>query len=175
MRIVSENSEQDLARLRAEGDARRAVSELTANLLRITRGAGKPDEIARHLSALATAMQEHWDAAKFWPYDELADELRCDNREWLPEWRMRTSDEELERLDATEEIIAGALQIVASRLLGQRTQETAGDHQLLAGVNRILALRRGQDRRASAAARAPRSVKPKRKPRTKKASTKRKL
>jgi hypothetical protein len=54
MRIVSEKSEAQIARHQAEiardramNKASWALRELTANLLRVTRGAGKPYEIGR--------------------------------------------------------------------------------------------------------------------------------
>jgi hypothetical protein len=53
MRIVSENSETDLARQRALDQVDWKIRELTANLLRITRGAGKPYEIMQQMMQLA--------------------------------------------------------------------------------------------------------------------------
>lgn len=134
MRIVSENSEQDLARQRAERTARAAVRQLTANLIRVTRGAGKPHEIGRQAVALLEAMQAHWDAARFWPFDEMADALQMDER---PKWPPNADPEEVNRHYAEQMIVAGALQVVASRLVGQATQQRAGEAELHRGVREM--------------------------------------
>jgi hypothetical protein len=42
MRIVSENSEADFARNTAMAKVDWALRDLTANLMRVTRGAGRP-------------------------------------------------------------------------------------------------------------------------------------
>jgi hypothetical protein len=54
------------------------------------------------------------------------------------EFNFDLSDNEHERQDAKSEIIRGALQITASRLASQRTQEAAGISEMLAGVRAIL-------------------------------------
>ena len=54
-----------------------------------------------------------------------------------PEFVERLSDEELAEYHAKQAIIRGALQIVASRLVGQLTQERAGDHEMYRGLNRM--------------------------------------
>jgi hypothetical protein len=57
MHTVSENSEADLARQRASDQVEWKIRELTANLLRITRGAGKPYEIMQQMVDLAETMR----------------------------------------------------------------------------------------------------------------------
>jgi hypothetical protein len=96
-------------------------------------------------------MQDHWDAASYWPYDEIADALRIEQSR---DWMRNSSDDEVARFYARERIIAGALQMTASRLVGQRTQETVGDSELWGGVNEIVQIRAEQARKHAAAARA---------------------
>ena len=100
MRIVSENTETEIARHQAEiardramNEASWALRELTANLLRVTRGAGKPYEIVRQAQALIEAMIDYRDAAGYFPSsDELADALSAERD---PEFLERLSDENL--------------------------------------------------------------------------------
>jgi hypothetical protein len=135
MRIVSEKSEADLARERASDQVAWKIRELTANLLRITRGAGKPDEITMQMNDLAAATQGFWDAFGLSPYaDEFPRALDVSNdpettRQWRAEDRYRD--------DAEERIIRGVLQVVASRLVRQKTQETIGRHEMYDGINAL--------------------------------------
>jgi hypothetical protein len=59
MRIVSENSEADIARNNATTDVYNSLRELTANLLRATRGAGRAWEIGRQAQALIESLIEY--------------------------------------------------------------------------------------------------------------------
>lgn len=73
MRLVSENSEAELARHTAEGQVKWKIRELAADLLRIIRGAGKPYEIMRQMVELSEACSRvAW----------LAEPARSTN--WLP-------------------------------------------------------------------------------------------
>jgi len=63
MRVVSENSETDIARSRALIDVECALRELAANTLRVIRGAGEPDELGEQMIKVLDAMFAHRDAA----------------------------------------------------------------------------------------------------------------
>ena len=54
--VVSENSEEDLARRQAMDKVRWALRDLAANLMVITRGAGKPWEIGRQAQQLVNEL-----------------------------------------------------------------------------------------------------------------------
>lgn len=136
MKIVSDQSPEELAaeRLRrakedAKDDFDRAIRALAINILRITRGAGKPYDVGHQVGTLAEAMRAHWDAFSYWP-DE-ADFQRAlsyeDERE--AEYGPRQ-----QRADALETIMRGSLQVVASRLAGQQMQIRAGEAELLDGL-----------------------------------------
>lgn len=139
MRIVSENSDADLARERAIRQVDWALRDLTANLMRVTRGAGKPYEIGRQAQDFITALIEYRDTVgHFPPSDELASLLTIERD---PEVMARMNDDNLAQIYAEQEIIRGSLQIVASRLVGQSTQETAGSDEMLGGVNSLIVAR----------------------------------
>jgi hypothetical protein len=156
MRIVSEKSEADLARERASDRVGWKLRELTANLLRITRGAGKPEEIMRQMNGLTAAIQSFWEAVGLSPYaDEFSRALDVSNdletkRHWRPEDRYRD--------DAEERIIRGVLQIVASRLVHQRAQETIGRSEMYDGINAIEDIRAEERKAREKAARDARQA-----------------
>jgi hypothetical protein len=139
MRIASENSEVDLARQRASDQVRWRIRELTANLLRITRGAGKPYEVLGQMVDLAEAMQSYQAATGLSSCpDEFVRALNVSNDlettlQWSPEDRYR---DEVEGL-----IMRGVLQIVASRLVHQKTQEAAGHSEMALGLRELDELR----------------------------------
>jgi hypothetical protein len=131
MRLVSENSDAELARRRALERVEAALHELGANMLRVIRGAGRPYELGSQASEFSLAMQAHFDAARMYPSsDELAEMLSISHD--FSSHRMDEIDRQ--RYHDEERIIRGALQIAASRLLRQRTQEAAGSRDLWKGL-----------------------------------------
>ncbi len=146
--VVSERSEVDVERRRAAQEIERAedqiegaLRELVANILRIMRGAGKGYEVGNHLGRAYEAMLEYerltghgmWKASV--PH-------RLSIRQSLD-----TSAADYFVTHEEEDMISGAMQIVASRLLGQRTQESAGDREMhIASNDRCDALKRFQRR-----------------------------
>jgi hypothetical protein len=87
--------------------------------------------------------------------DELTNSLSAErDREFIK----GLSDEFLEQYYAEQSIIRGALQIVASRLLGQRLQEAAGHREMYCdGVNKLEEIRAERRKRLL----APRKVRQK--------------
>lgn len=147
MRIVSSNSAADIACHRAKDRVAEALRELAANMLRVTRGAGRSYELKAQAEALTKAMQDHWDACGVWPSsDELDRALSIAQERDLE----ALSDREYEWASSQEKMVRGALQVAASTLLGQRTQRAAGQREMfdgLTGVERI----RAENRRAGRA------------------------
>ncbi len=170
MYIVSENTEAELAAHRAMTEVEVALVRLAANILRVARGAGKGGEIGDNAAAFVDAMERHREIAGFTPTAELAPMLR--------RWReplARLRGEEYWQAQAELQMVRGALQVVASSLLEQRTQERAGQQELAVGMNTIAGLREAERRRLAAARRAQRAkarAKPK-KVRATRASTRR--
>jgi hypothetical protein len=159
--VIAMNSESEIRRRRAAENVEWPLRDLTANLIRVVRGAGKPYAIRDQLAAVLTAMSDYRDAAGRWPSsDELANMVAMQRPQWL-----ETTSSEIRAEDwAKSRIIRGALQMTASELLGQRTQEAAGESEMYDGINQIEDLR--TKRRAEWAAQtSSRSSLPKRKPR----------
>jgi len=142
MRVVSENSEEDLGRKFAQDKVDWCLRNLTANLLRVTRGAGKPYEIGRQVQALLEAIVEYNDRTGHFPSEAVFTESLTAERG--PEVMERLSDLQHEEDWAEQRIIRGSLQITASRLLGQNTQERHGHHEMLDGFNALKEVRQKQ-------------------------------
>jgi hypothetical protein len=139
MHIVSENTAEDIARNRAAEDVQRALTELAANILRMIRGAGKPNEFLNHAFQLTEAMSEYKKAAGHFPDPVIfARMLLLDTREEL---FGRCSDDDRARDYAEQMIIRGALQVVASRMLHQLTIERAGDSEMSSGFYELERIR----------------------------------
>ena len=135
MRVVTDNSDADLAHRRAMADVSHALRELTSNLMRVVRGAGKPDDIFRQTQTLAEAFVRYYEATGLVvPADELSTILSIEHEPQLP---AHFSGLERDRLDAGQAVIGGALQVAASRLLDQKSQETIGQGEMFEGVRAI--------------------------------------
>jgi hypothetical protein len=127
MELVSSNKPRDIEANRAEEEARFALRELAANLMRVTRGAGKPYLILNQVFELANAAIRFQKITGRWP--DLGGELSVDDP--------RASNFDSPIKDATDAMLRGALQMVASRLLGQIPQEAMGSTELFVqGVHR---------------------------------------
>lgn len=153
MRVVSNNSEKDIAREHAKRRVQRASRELAANVLRVTRGAGKPYEIGPQAVALIEAMQAFYDIVGWYPVDEIDAALELSRSD---DWLSSAPEEEVARYYAERSVVAGALQVAASQLLGQRTQESAGHGQMYRGINEISDLNAENRRRVLEASKATR-------------------
>lgn len=122
-----------------------ALRNLAANLLRVTRGAGKADEIGLQAKAVVDAFLAYREVAGHFPspYDlEEILSLGVDRDFWE-----RLGEDASERREAKETIISGSLQIVASRFVGQKTQERSGDSEMSRGVRILWELRQAQLRK----------------------------
>lgn len=167
IRIVAENSEAELARQRAMAEVSWALREMTSNLMRVIRGAGKPGMIGQHTQAFIQALVSYRDAAGMMPSPEDLTEILSVDED--PKIIAVLENPELRRVDAKQRIVRGALQLAASRLVGQKTQESAGEHEMYDGIIAIEALRdEGRRERTQGPADrdgARRSARPPRKPR----------
>jgi hypothetical protein len=157
IRTVGEPSAEAMSREAALDGLYYPLQELAANLLRTVRGAGKPHELGGNLMACIHAFEAYKEANGYWPSAELlASILKFDSG--IEELQGRSSKEDfdrweqvglLDRMQAEYEVCRGALQIVASRILGQRTQESAGSSELSEGIRSLESARnrrRGTDR-----------------------------
>lgn len=134
LRVVSDQSEEDIRRREAERELewakreiRWAVNEFCANLFRVIRGAGRVHDLpmqlvklhnAIHANAFREQPQEMW-----WTFENAlwegvpANEARTDDLYW-----------------AQHTMVKGALQMVASTFVGQRTQYSRGQSELFDGL-----------------------------------------
>jgi hypothetical protein len=70
--------------------------------------------------------------------EEISDALNIDHDR---EVMARMSKDSMAWIRAEESVVSGCLQIAASRLLGQSTQEAAGSHEMYDGVIELEGLR----------------------------------
>lgn len=168
MKIVSEQSREKLAAVqrdkaveRAAEDARRALVELTANLMRLTRGAGKPSEVEDQAALLVERLKTYREKARGGPgYFHFHEALEHGHN----------PKESGDRARAMEKAISGSLQVVASRLLVQPMQVAAGEEELEQGQlqyvgwrDAIVAEQKAEAKAARAASTIKRTTAPKRK------------
>ena len=155
MHIVTENSEADFDRRQAMDQVALQLRELTANLLRVTRGAGKPHEIGQQAQELINTMVKYRNAVGQSPSnEEIAGALDVSPDE---NYADQISADALDQMHAKHNVVCGALQIVASRLLGQRTHETAGNQEMIQGIRELeyIAVKRSTSDGSTAAPKRP--------------------
>ncbi|UFX41724.1 hypothetical protein HAP47_0020650 [Bradyrhizobium sp. 41S5] len=169
--------EKQRARDWAEGDVQRTICDVAANLLRIIRGAGKPYEILIQMKAVIDASVKFQELHGYWPSDVMANELRWTSKD--EKYRQGVADgrytkEQLERwlsdgrydeLLARHTIECGVLQVIASELVGQSTQQAAGDREFHEGMYEWIKSREERRRKEAKAEHPRRKAEPKNKPR----------
>lgn len=128
MELVSQNSDAEVARGRALERLNWPLKELAANMVRIIRGAGRPAELPEQMAKVLERLRDYHDAAGYLPSaHELTEILSIRYaRQHRDGWT-----------DGVDEIVQGALQIAASQLIGQSTQESAGESELMKGWDAI--------------------------------------
>jgi hypothetical protein len=121
---------------------------MAANILRIVRGAGKPYNLRRQCIAVVAALDQYADAGGLIGEDEIRARLS------IAEGERRASEE----ADFEEGAIRGALQIAASRLLGQLSQVRNGEREFADGWIALAEAREARRRRYAAEAKAARTA-----------------
>jgi hypothetical protein len=144
MRVVSSQSEEKVRRKRARDDLVWPLRSLTANLLRIIRGSGKPHLLMKQmdacLNALGAFVEAHGSAPSAHEISKILDpdETFRRHRPWIEETKRarRTDDDtgEESRADALRLIRRGALQAAASMLLNQLPQFSTGENDMYEGI-----------------------------------------
>jgi hypothetical protein len=143
LRIVSENSKEDMARKRAEEALTLPLLELAANIIRIVRGAGSPERLLSQMQQVmkvASEFRELHDASPpSWtiqnilaltsPYEKISQPVKTGDiaKAALEGWESDSTNAEE---DVVRDICRAALQISASILLRQNTQERTAEHSL---------------------------------------------
>jgi hypothetical protein len=146
LKVVSERSEADLVRERSEALVADGLKSLTSNLMRVVRGAGDPADVFSQTAEVLKSFEEHRNKVGQFPsaffisetlksssgVRRLRQELRDKgDNEALDRW---SNDGTFDRMRAQHQICRGVLQIIASEFLGQNTQITAGEKELVEGV-----------------------------------------
>ncbi|WP_128925756.1 hypothetical protein [Bradyrhizobium guangxiense] len=172
---VQAHEEQVRRREWAKGDISWAVRECAANLLRIVRGAGKPHELLLQMKKVIDSAVKFQEVHGYWPDDVIAAELHLDDERQeilercragnlsqadIDRWR---NDGTLDEMSAEYITFCGALQVIASRMIGQKTQESAGDSEFHRGLRELEEVREGRRRRALQEMRASRAAPARRK------------
>jgi hypothetical protein len=130
----------------AKDEVERTACDLAANMLRIIRGAGKPYEILLQMKAVIDAAIKFQAVHSYWPNNVIADALRLKSKDeeyWEGQREGRYTKEQVDRwladgqqqrLLAEHTIQRGALQAIASALVGQNTQQRAGESEFFEGL-----------------------------------------
>ncbi|NOJ40801.1 hypothetical protein [Bradyrhizobium australiense] len=136
-----------------------ALREVAANMVRIVRGAGKPHELLIQMKAVIDSAIKFRDLHGYWPNDVIANALQLTDemQDCLDRGRAGTLDQAhidrwwkdgtFDKMMAEHTMYKGVLQIVASGLIGQNTQQRAGESEFHDGLRRFERIREEQLRR----------------------------
>jgi hypothetical protein len=143
-------AERDLAEQQFTNYLREAV----ANALRVTRGAGRPGALIKQFYDVAVSAIKFREVAGHGPpagtvasvlaVEDESDEIFAKHasgqirQESIDRW---DEDGTFDRMHAEGAIQRGALQIVASKILDQTIQVSAGKSELHEGIRRLIAAR----------------------------------
>ena len=144
LKVVSSQTDSELRRKNAEFELTYPLRALAANLMRIVRGAGDPDQIPDQLVQALKRYEKHVKEAGSLPKPKVVRRIldpetaMIEARPWIEVKDQETVDYlnrtgMAERQEAEELMRKGTLQMSASMLLGQHTQSIAGEHQMYEG------------------------------------------
>jgi hypothetical protein len=154
-----------------------AIRDTAANMLRIIRGAGKPYELLLQMKKAIDSAIKFQELHNYWPYDVIANDLKLEDEEETLSARARegTIDQAsidrwlengtFERMLAEHTIYRGALQAIASEMIGQTPQKRSGQNEFHEGIRHLIRVREERIRKDREAAKAARPAPAKRKPR----------
>lgn len=137
MKLVVSNSEREIEREHHTGRIQAAYDRLAANLLRVLRGSGQAADLVHQAADYAVACRDaqeagHYPVAIQYRTPTAWEKIHSGGTEADQDrWR---KDGTLQRELAIETIISGALQVVASELLDQKSQRSQGDGELHRGL-----------------------------------------
>jgi hypothetical protein len=156
--VVSERSAEDIIKQRATLALKFSLINLTANLIRVVRGAGKPDRIVDYIDGFVDAFNEYYKVIGHAPTGAmLSDLIRFPDRADL-----KLDDDRLDEMLLEDAICRSALQMVASTLMEQRIHQEEALGELQGHLRRFVDVReRAKKRRArTRRAAAPKPLKP---------------
>ena len=132
MKLISSQTEQQRQAAEAQREFERSLKELAANIMRVTRGAGRPEDIVSQILSCMEALRAHHDAG--------GDVIAIDTGPMLRLPARTTASDNYaarERERGLEQVVDGALQVAASQLLDQGTHRSAGERHITDGVRAI--------------------------------------
>lgn len=163
---VAENTQQQIDRNWQQDRLDYALQVLAANIIRVVRGAGSPDDIIDQCNdVLKAAVEYHEKVGRFVSDHAVAAALRLE-REKIHDY----DSFEGQRLLAMRQMMDGSLQLAASRLRGQLTQQRRGESEMFEAFRELEDLYQERRKKREAEAKAARTkAAPKRKPAMRKA------
>lgn len=128
--IVSSQTAEQIKISDAANRIEHALKELLANLLRVQRGSGRDYEICHQVIECANAFIEYQNVGgSRWNLKERGmldvDTYSPGSGEWTDYKMVQISE---------DAILSGAMQVIASRLLRQRSQEVAGSREMFQAI-----------------------------------------
>jgi hypothetical protein len=145
-----------------------AIRDTAANMLRIIRGAGKPFELLLQMKKAIDSAIKFQELHNHWPDDVIANDLQLEDEMEKVLARRREGaldqvttdrwwkDGTFDRMMAEHTIYRGALQAIASELIGQNTQKRSGESEFHDGIRQWSEYRRTGKRRKQADRHRPR-------------------
>ena len=144
IKIVSTLTEQQIRRQKSQGDLKISLRVLTANLLRIVRGSGYPDDLPWQLEDSVASFQKFFESHGYFPDSrQIHNILICEfamheHRPWIKNDKISIiNQEDRSQEEAMKFIRRGALQVAASMLVDQMTHQSRGEEEIHKGI-RIL-------------------------------------
>jgi hypothetical protein len=148
IRVVSEQSDEDMKRREAEARLAAPLRQLAANILRIVAGAGKAYLLPRQIDAFVDAAIAYQNAFGRRPPDfKIGQILDCDiaeldhkpdlNNESEERRQQTFEDGTWEEDAAMMEIRRGSIRMAAAMLVGQTVQERNAENTLFDGIRRL--------------------------------------
>jgi hypothetical protein len=160
--LLAENDAKEVDKNVALDALRWPTRKAIGNLLRVMRGAGRPHNLADDIIELALAIQRAGQHTNAWYIGEAIGDVLHD--------AFRVACEKEGWTLATDEIVRGSLQRCASMMLHQNAQTSAGEREMISGVERLAQIRERNrlEREQPSSARSNRQARqPSRKPRLK--------
>lgn len=139
LRIAAQNTDDEIAIQATIDRLGWYLRDLTSNLLRVTRGAGKPTKIAYDCSNVLKAVEEYKEITGSWPDGRIATEALSIRDPFIDDPKFDRWRDEMQLAD---EVLLGSIQVVASRMLDQKLQIKAGENQMSRALRGLEALKK---------------------------------
>jgi len=131
LRVVAETSKEAIERKRVTDALEAPLEHLAANVMRIVRGAGKPELLLRQMSDLLELAAEYKAVCGHLPRAHDIASILHASRDQDPD------ELEFERQFAFDVICRGALQKLAARIMDQPLQVQSGEQEMSHGIEML--------------------------------------